>query len=74
MYAIRSYYGAKVSLTSSMRARFSARSTYRAIQKLFSAKRDSKLLKYPGILGSAALRRVDDERSLAQRDASYNFV
>src|SRR5690606_38913040 len=55
-----------VSLTSMMRARFSARSMYLAIQKLLSAKRASRLLKYPGVLRAAALGGINDERAFTQ--------
>src|SRR5262245_32938458 len=45
----------------------SARSTYRAVQYSDSATRLS--IQHPGVLAAAALRRVDDERALAERGA-----
>src|SRR5215207_3224293 len=57
----------KVSLTSMMRARFSARSTERASQKMHSAWRASSgLSKHPRVFRPASLRGIDDERALAQ--------
>src|ERR1700719_2209167 len=60
----------KVSLTSRIRAKFSARSTERASQKMYSAYRASSgLSKHPRVFRPASLRRINDERTLAQGDA-----
>src|SRR4029453_4313845 len=63
-------------VTSSMRAVFSARSMWRDIQKSSLAVRQSIVLedcclgsKHPGVLRAPALRRVDDERPFAERNA-----
>src|SRR3954466_3875153 len=60
----------KVSLTSRIRAKFSARSTERGSQKMHSAQRASSgLSKHPRVFRPASLRRIDNERALAQSDA-----
>src|ERR1700693_1487147 len=55
-----------------MRAIVSTRSTLRPIQKSDSATRlniGGSILENPGVFAAAALRRVDDQRTLAKRDA-----
>src|SRR5438045_7477623 len=58
-------------VTPRMRAVFSARSIWRDIQKIRSATRDSinNSVDDPCVLGAAALRGIDDQRSFGQRDA-----
>src|SRR3989442_7880814 len=60
----------RLEVTPRMRAVFSARSIWRDIQKIRSATRESIYsIDDPCVLRAAALRRVDHQRALEQRDA-----